>query len=202
VLSWLKKEITMTHRFILLLVLVCTGALFGCASEDLVPSQQSVQMRKINVISVHATTATLTENTRFSWQRELLVAGDNGHNYEAKIPTLKSQIEAYFNQRGYVFTQTLSDANYSLEAVVLLEGHQDVDAAENSDLLFGLDPGMSPSKEFGMGTLLVGIKDTKTGELVWRGAVQILTGGSLSDEARMAKIDNAIQLLLEGFFDA
>jgi hypothetical protein len=93
------------------------------------------------------------------------------------------------------------DANYFLVGAILVEGFQ---AEPHRELLQGIDPGMQPSKEHGLATLLVGVRNVNTGNIVWRGAVQLLLANDkdeLAPAAKKARAKHAIDRLLSGLFE-
>ena len=189
----------------LLTVLTISAVLFlSACTTTVIPKNttEAAVLRQVNVISVTNNTVNFDINDQFAWQTELMAAGSEAEAARDNIDKLQTQVKQDLNKRGYVVTEDLLKANYFLVGVVLLEGHES--AAEHKELLLGLDPGMSPSNKYGLGTLLLGVRDAKNGDLIWRGAVQILLAGEsadLSHEERKARIKHAIKMLVDGLFD-
>ncbi len=175
--------------------------LSACTTEIVKPeSDPKAELKQVNVISVTKQKVNFDINSKFAWQSDLLLAGDEAEKYRNSVPQLKASVEKDFNGRGYQFTPNLLDADYFLVGMVLLEGHEQ--SSEHSELLMGLDPGMHPSQEYGLGTLLIGVQNAKGGDLVWRGAVQVLTADdALPEDQKAARVKNAIKMLIDGLFD-
>lgn len=161
------------------------------------------ELRQVNVISITKEKVNFEKNKIFAWQTDLLVAGSEAPDVKrGGIDNLKLQVKKYFNQKGYMFSDNLLTADYFLVGMLLLEGHEQ--SSEHSELLLGLDPGMHPSEEYGLGTLLIGVRDTNTSNLVWRGAVQIFLASDtdeMTEQERKARVANAIKMLMDGLFD-
>ena len=186
-------------RFISLAYLILV--ISACTTEVVKPESESrVELKKVNVISVTKQKVDFDINAKFAWQTDLLLAGDEAEKYRHNVPQLKSVVEHDFMRRGYQFTDNLLHADYFLVGMVLLEGHDE--SLKHGDLLLGLDPGMHPSQEYGLGTLLIGVQNSKGGDLVWRGAVQVLTtNDEIPQEQKSARVKHAVEMLIDGLFD-
>ena len=186
-------------RIVLLMFL--TSLLAACASETTTkPAAEAYVLGKLNVVAINNEPVLLSIEDQFAWQSDLIFSGETkpGHNEKIK-PQLKNAIAAHFVEQGFSFNQNIGDADYLLVGLVLLEGHEK--DSQHADLLFGLDPGMRSQGEYGLGTLLIGIKSAKTDSFVWRGAVQILTSpnNKMPDDIRSARLNNALDALFKGF---
>ncbi|MCK5880309.1 MAG: DUF4136 domain-containing protein [Sinobacterium sp.] len=188
-----------------LITIMAMLSLAACTTTTVTPVNKgsAPALRQVNVISLTKEKINFEKSDTFAWQTQLLAAGSEAAKMkQGSVTNLEKQVEGYFNKKGYKFNKNLLDADYFLVGVLLLEGHEE--SSEHSDLLIGLDPGMHPSEEYGVGTLLIGVRDVKNSQLVWRGAVQIFLAGEDSEltlPERTARIDNAIKMLMDGLFD-
>ncbi len=187
-----------------LIIILAMSILSACAtSTQPETSSLAPELRQVNVISITKEKVDFAKNKLFAWQTDLFVTGSEAKAVKpANIVNLKQQVQDYFNGKGYLFSDNLMNADYFLVGMVLLDGYEQ--STEHSELLMGLDPGMHPSKEYGLGTLLIGVRDVKSGNLVWRGAVQIFLANdndALSADVRKARVNHAIKMLMDGLFE-
>lgn len=187
----------------ILLVVTLLVCLAACASKTTTkPSTEAYLLGQLNVVTINNEPVVLNSSDQFAWQGELLFSGDEKLTQEEDIKQrIKQAITRQFEMQGLVFNEDIASADYLLVGVVLLDGYQQ--DPKHADLLFGLDPGMKNQDEYGLGTLLIGIKSVNTGGYVWRGAVQVLTSANdaLPAEVRKARLHNAIRALFKGFLE-
>ena len=185
----------------LILVMLCTILVASCTTETITqPAAEAYVLGKLNVVAINNEPVSLSQTDQFAWQGDLVFSGDVKPGHAEKIkPQIKAAISSHFASQGLGFNANITDADYLLVGLVLLEGHEK--DPKHADLLFGLDPGMRSQGDYGLGTLLVGIKSAKSGNYVWRGAVQILTSpnNELPEDIRSARLENAIDALFKGF---
>lgn len=185
----------------IVLVMFLTVLVAACTTETTTkPAGEAYVLGKLNVVAINNEPVVLTLEDTFAWQSELVFSGEIKPGHVEKIkPQLKAAITSHFAGQGFEFNGNISGADYLLVGMVLLEGHEK--DPKHADLLFGLDPGMRSEGDYGLGTLLVGIKSAQTGSYVWRGAVQILTSpnNELPKDIRTARLKNAIDALFRGF---
>jgi hypothetical protein len=185
-----------------LLGLFCIAFATACTTQEVVEDKKA-SLSKVNALSISNQPLILTNETTFSWQKPVMLRGDEQTEFADKLPAIRKAIEQKFIREGYQFAPLTDESEYGLVAYVLVEGHDAAESGkstEHKELLFGLDPGMRAKGDYGMGTLLVGIKDAKTGALMWRGAAQILTDPSLTDDERKARLENVLNVLFKTAF--
>ena len=161
-------------------------------------AKEERKLRQVNVTSVTKQKVAIAEDQVFAWQQPLLVIGAEEGQTASISEELVNRINSDLIARKYAVAVKSPEIPYHLVGFVLLENSAEHD---NHELLIGLDPGMRPSKDFGLGTLVLGVKD-KNNTLVWRGAVQVLTAGNkLPKEQRDARLEKAVRMLVDSFFE-
>ena len=117
------------------IVVACLVLILNACSTDTVKPEPEAraELKKVNVISVTKQKINFDINSRFAWQTDLFLAGDEAEQYRSSLPQLESFIQQDFNRRGYQFTDNLLHADYFLVGVLLLEGHDE--SMQHGDLL-------------------------------------------------------------------
>ncbi|RCU45193.1 DUF4136 domain-containing protein [Corallincola holothuriorum] len=192
----MAKGLQQSFLVVLLMAMVAACGDTGTAAKDdanAVPDE----LRKSVAVSIQSPELSVPARAMVTWSdRTGGVLGEVGKNPEIE-GLLRESIVKNMDQQAYHFTEHHEQAFFKISYVLALE--KDLNDAD-LEKYFGLSLGLAGDKGFDKGTLVIDIQN-KEGQSVWRGALQANVGkGQQSEELRNARLNGAVQTLLDSFF--
>jgi hypothetical protein len=180
------------RRLLLLPTLVVL--ILGCSGTPL--TKPADPLEQASAISVTLPGFTPTAGATLHWHRELVWVDDPDGRFERRAKILQQALTAEFERKGYRFVTNDEGATYDVVAVAMLgqlEDHAEVQE------FFRLYPALAePARGYGRGTVLVAITPAGTGDVVWRGALEVYTDpGKMPVAQRDQRLRWAATKLLE-----
>ena len=178
----------------LLLSLFAVFISSACTTGSDQSHRESIKIEP-SIIAVSTPGAEIQQGASFAW----LASAINLYKDERLDSTtiqylIEKNIKANLVEMGHSFVEFESAADYKIAYTAALESSLDDTAILRR---FGLVPGNmripedNPSYE--KGTLLIYAFDSKTGDLIWRSAVQAAVDFSLDEDERKARIEPIIR---------
>ena len=178
-------------------LLICVFAAFvlgACTTGSDQSLQGNIKIEP-SIIAVSTPGAEIPQGASFAW----LSSAINLYRDERLDTTtiqylIEKSIKANLVEMGHSFVESESAADYKIAYTAALESSLDDTAILRR---FGLVPGNmsipedNPSYE--KGTLLIYAFDSKTGDVIWRSAVQAAVDFSLDEDERKARIGPIIR---------
>ena len=179
----------MTSRLILpLLIALSLGA---CSA----PAPQPDPLSQASAVSVTLPGFVTGPGTTLHWHSDLKWMDDPEGRYKRRAKVLQQALQREFERKGYRFVEHAENPTYDVVAVALLG---ELKEQEKLEQVFRLYPSLAaPAKGYGRGTILVAISPTDTGDIVWRGALEVFTDpGHQPVEQRYKRLEWAAVKLL------
>lgn len=130
----------------------------------------------------------LAPGMTLAWRSELVYLFDGVSKIPEDFePLVQPEIEAYFQEKGYSFSDDINDVDFGIIAVVVLgEGLTAADVLKQ----YGLTPSFNASRQYEKGTLVIAFYRRAEETIVWRGAIQsnidpLLPAGERKKEIRL-----------------
>ena len=159
----------MTSRLISLLLIALT--LGACSSPG--PTPKPDPMSQASAVSVTLPGFVTGPGTTLHWHSDLKWMDDPDGRYKRRAEVLQQALQRELERKGYRFVKHAENPTYDVVAVALLGS---VKEEEKLEQVFRLYPSLAkPAKGYGRGTILVAISPTDTGDIVWRGALEVFT---------------------------
>jgi hypothetical protein len=183
----------------LLVLLLC---LPGCSQQQPpISGAIRVQPMPFTAVSTMDPEADVSSATSFTWASRMKeIVGDP---HEADIPdkeTLENAISNALQEKGYEYTWRAGLADLRVGYLVVMNGAM---SGKEINERFGIQPGLNleapDNVRYEKGTLVIDIKDTKTGRTVWRGALQGFADLRISKEERQQRLDDMVIFMLARF---
>ena len=171
--------------------MIMTSFLFmaACATtED--PVQQEQAILEPAIIAVAKPGAKIPQGATFAWLPEAVNFYKDERLDSTSIQyNIESSIKKNLGDMGFKFTDQGNAAQYSIAYTAALESSLDDTAILRR---FGLVPGNmrvpTDNPEFEKGTLIIYALENKTGEVIWRSAVQAAVDFTLEMEQRKERL--------------
>lgn len=148
-----------------------------------------------SIIAVSTPGTIIPQGASFAWLSSAINLYKDERLDSSTIQYLiEKNIKANLADMGYAFVETESDANYKIAYTAALESSLDDTAILRR---YGLVPGNmsvpenNPSYE--KGTLLIYVFDSRTGDVIWRSAVQAAVDFSLDEDERKQRVEPIIR---------
>ena len=178
----------------LLLSVFAALILNACVTGSDQSSRGSIKIEP-SIIAVSTPGAKIPHGASFAWLSSAINLYKDERLDSATIQySIEKNIKANLVEMGYAFVEAESAADYKIAYTAALESSLDDTAILRR---FGLVPGNmsipedNPSYE--KGTLLVYVFDKRTGDVIWRSAVQAAVDFSLDEDERRARIEPIIR---------
>ena len=171
--------------------MIMTSLLFmtACATtED--PVQQEQAILEPAIIAVAKPGAKIPQGATFAWLPEAVNFYKDERLDSTSIQyNIESSIKKNLGDMGFKFAEQSNSAQYSIAYTAALESSLDDTAILRR---FGLVPGNmrvpTDNPEFEKGTLIIYALENKTGEVIWRSAVQAAVDFTLEMEQRKERL--------------
>ena len=178
----------------LLLSVFAAFILGACATGGEQSSQGNIKIEP-SIIAVSTPGEKIPQGASFAWLSSAINLYKDERLDSTTIQYLiEKNIKANLVEMGYSFVEFESAADYKIAYTAALESSLDDTAILRR---FGLVPGNmsvpenNPSYE--KGTLLIYVFDNRTGDVIWRSAVQAAVDFSLDEGERKARIEPIIR---------
>jgi hypothetical protein len=154
------------------------------------PVQQEQAILEPAIIAVAKPGAKIPQGATFAWLPEAVNFYKDERLDSTSIQyNIESSIKKNLADMGFKFAEQSSSAQYSIAYTAALESSLDDTAILRR---FGLVPGNmrvpTDNPEFEKGTLIIYALENKTGEVIWRSAVQAAVDFTLEMEQRKERI--------------
>lgn len=181
----------MTSRLALSLLLAL--ALGACSSAGRPPEPHPLS--QASAVSVTLPGFVTPPGTTLHWHSDLKWMDDPQGHYKRRAEVLQQALQREFERKGYRFVEHAQNPTYDVVAVALLGK---LEEQEKLEQVFRLYPSLAkPVEGYGRGTILVAISPTDTGDIVWRGALEVFTDpGHQPVEQRYGRLEWAAAKLL------
>jgi hypothetical protein len=182
-------------RYARLLLSVLAAFVLGACTTDGDQNPQGSIKVEPSIIAVSTPGTKIPQGASFAW----LSSAINLYRDERLDSTtiqylIEKNIRANLVEMGYSFVEFASGADYKIAYTAALESSLDDTAILRR---YGLVPGnMNIPREnpvYEKGTLLIYAFDSKTGDVIWRSAVQAAVDFSLDKDERKARIEPIIR---------
>lgn len=179
-----------TNRFFLPLLFVA-GALMpvACATTDRHTQTNSAKVDP-SIIAVSTPGAGIKQGSRFAWMESAIsLYRDQRLDSNTIQYLIETNIKASLTDKGFPFVESEQDADYTIAYTAALES-----ALDDATILrrYGLVPVNMRVPEdnpnYEKGTLLIYAFDSRSGEVIWRSAVQAAVDFSLDEQERKQRI--------------
>ena len=178
------------------MTLLVSGAvvLSACTTTEKQAQQEEVTIEP-SIIAVSTPGAKISRGAKFAWLPEAINLYKDERLDNTTIQYLvEKNIKSNLADMGFQFVDSESVADYTIAYTAALESSLD-----DTTILrrFGLVPGNMRIPEdnpmYEKGTLLIYAFDNRTGEVIWRSAVQAAVDFSLDEEERKQRIEPIIR---------
>lgn len=173
----------------MLLLVLAALAVSACTTGGDQSTQASVKIEP-SIIAVSTPGAEISQGASFAWLSSAINLYKDERLDSTTIQYLiEKNIKASLEDMGYRFVESGSAADFKIAYTAALESSLDDTAILRR---YGLVPGNMNIPEdnpmYEKGTLLIYTFDSKTGDLIWRSAVQAAVDFSLDKDERKARI--------------
>jgi len=178
--------------------IVLNACSVGVTKED---DGNSLSLNRTSMVQRHYDDELIPKGTLFSWSPNIKgVYQDNRLNHVNMDNLLKKSIESTLVKKGYLFTENVASAGYTVTYTAALKS-----ALSDDEVLkiFGAQPGLLPSRKLDekveKGTLIVDVINQKTGHLHWRSIGQALARlDEIPQQYRAQRVEQFVNFLLSG----
>ena len=179
-----------TNRFFLFLLFVAAALTpVACTTTDSHTQTNSVKVEP-SIIAVSTPGAEIKQGSRFAWMDSAIsLYRDQRLDSNTIQYLIEKNIKASLTDKGFPFVDSEQDADYTIAYTAALES-----ALDDAAILrrYGLVPGTMRVPEdnpnYEKGTLLIYAFDSRSGEVIWRSAVQAAVDFSLDEQERKQRI--------------
>lgn len=134
----------------------------------------------------------LSLNSSSTYAFTPLQQGDNG----ARFPVVTTEIEQFFNSRGY--QQVTPEEKPTFYIGYVLEREDELSDEQLTET-FGLNPGLPNLPDLEKGTMLIFVLEGESKQFAWRGAAQGFVIDDLTEQEREHRIKQIVQSMLSQF---
>lgn len=135
--------------------------------------QEADPLSQASAVSVTLPGFVTGPGTTLHWHSDLKWMDDPEGRYQRRAQVLQQALQKEFERKGYRFVEHADNPTYDVVAVALLG---ELKEQEKLEEVFRLYPALAkPAEGYGRGTILVAIAPADTGDIVWRGALEVFT---------------------------
>ena len=188
------RRYRLASQVLAVLLIPGVSLLISCTTTDEQVPKESMKIEPA-IIAVSTPGMAITQGASFAWLSKAINLYKDERLDSTTIQYLiEKNIKANLADLGYRFVDSESAADYTIAYTAALESSLDDTAILRR---FGLVPGKlnipDDNPEYEKGTLLIYAFDNKTGDVIWRSAVQAAVDFSLDEDERKARIEPIIR---------
>ena len=188
------RRYRLASQVLAVLLIPGVSLLISCTTTDEQVPKESMKIEPA-IIAVSTPGMAITEGASFAWLSKAINLYKDERLDSTTIQYLiEKNIKANLADLGYRFVDSESAADYTIAYTAALESSLDDTAILRR---FGLVPGKlnipDDNPEYEKGTLLIYAFDNKTGDVIWRSAVQAAVDFSLDEQERKKRIEPIIR---------